>query len=314
MTDAVAEAGGAPAAEVRRAHQLRRIARRGRQGRAGRGGRRRPDDAAAALRAFTLRVGQPVRPMLAASAPSIEAALERSRPPRSSGRSTASGSRSTATATRVAGVHQDARRHHRPGARDRRDGTGPATSAPRSSTARRWRSRPDGRPRPFQVTSARAASQSAPPRRRRGRGAASVPLTAVLLRPAAPRRRGPDRPAGSERFERLAAIAPAGRAHPAPGHRGPGAGRPRSSPTRSASGHEGVVVKALGAPYGRPARQRLDQGQAAAPPSTWSSSPPSGATAGAPAGCPTCTWAPATRRPAGSSCSARRSRASPTRC
>src|SRR5690606_37759408 len=49
-------------------------------------------------------------------------------------------------------------------------------------------------------------------------------------------------------------------------------------------------------------------------PSTSSSSPPSGGTAAGRACCPTCTWAPATPRPAVSSCSARRSRASPTRC
>jgi ATP-dependent DNA ligase I len=68
MTDAVAKAAGVPLADVRRAAMLR--------------GSLGPVAAAAlsghgaeALRAFGLRVGQPVRPMLAASAPSIEDAL-----------------------------------------------------------------------------------------------------------------------------------------------------------------------------------------------------------------------------------------------
>jgi ATP-dependent DNA ligase I len=68
MTDAVAKAAGLPLADVRRAAMLR--------------GSLGPVAAAAlsrhgaeALRAFGLRVGQPVRPMLAASAPSIEDAF-----------------------------------------------------------------------------------------------------------------------------------------------------------------------------------------------------------------------------------------------
>src|ERR1022692_921550 len=122
MTDAVAKAAGVPAAEVRRAHQLRgslpevaqaalaaasraggaagqggtaRDAAAGQGGTArdaaaGQGGTARDaasgsgtggdeadsdgrSEVIAALRAFTLRVGQPVRPMLAASAPRLEA-------------------------------------------------------------------------------------------------------------------------------------------------------------------------------------------------------------------------------------------------
>jgi DNA ligase-1 len=67
MTDAVARAADVPAADVRRAAMLR--------------GSLRPVAAAAlsggavALRDFGLRVGQPVRPMLAASAPTIADAL-----------------------------------------------------------------------------------------------------------------------------------------------------------------------------------------------------------------------------------------------
>jgi len=98
MTDAVAKAAGVPADEVRRAHQLGGWlpevalaalggpapgdARPG--GDSGDAGARGDDPgvrrALAALRGFTLRVGRPVRPMLAASAPDIAAALERISP------------------------------------------------------------------------------------------------------------------------------------------------------------------------------------------------------------------------------------------
>ncbi|WP_369371608.1 ATP-dependent DNA ligase [Promicromonospora sp. Populi] len=71
VVDAVAEAAGVPAAAVRRAVMLR--------------GETGPvasaallaDDPLAALEAFTLEVGLPVRPMLAASAPDIAAAFEK---------------------------------------------------------------------------------------------------------------------------------------------------------------------------------------------------------------------------------------------
>ena len=62
----------------------------------------------AALRAFTLRVGQPVRPMLAASAPSIEAALEKISPAALEWK--IDGIRIQIHRRRAgAGVHQDAR-------------------------------------------------------------------------------------------------------------------------------------------------------------------------------------------------------------
>ena len=71
MTDAVAKAADLPLADVRRAAMLRGslgpVAAAALSGGAGGG--------AEALRAFGLRVGQPVRPMLAASAPSIEDAF-----------------------------------------------------------------------------------------------------------------------------------------------------------------------------------------------------------------------------------------------
>ncbi len=110
--------------------------------------------------------------------------------------------------------------------------------------------RQDGRPHPFQVTSARAASQTAAPSGP-GPGAAraTVPLTAFLFDLL--HLDGDDlidEPA-SERFERLAAIAPAGTLIP---H------LVTSDPEQAAGffgdaiarGHEGVVVKAIDTPYG----------------------------------------------------------------
>jgi ATP-dependent DNA ligase I len=69
MTDAVAKAAGVPLADVRRAAMLR--------GTLGPVAAAALSGGAAALRGFGLQVGQPVRPMLAASAPSIEDALDR---------------------------------------------------------------------------------------------------------------------------------------------------------------------------------------------------------------------------------------------
>jgi hypothetical protein len=58
-----------------------------------------------------------------------------------------------------------------------------------------------------------------------------------------------------------------------------------------AAGHEGVVVKATGAPYDVGTRGSVWIKVSRATRSTWSCSPQSGGTAGAAAGCPTCTWA-----------------------
>ncbi|MGN6793793.1 MAG: hypothetical protein ACTHJW_15510, partial [Streptosporangiaceae bacterium] len=80
MTDAVAKAAGAPAAEVRRAHQLRGSLAEVAKAALGAANDDDADAVILALRAFTLRVGQPVRPMLAASAPSLEAAFEKISP------------------------------------------------------------------------------------------------------------------------------------------------------------------------------------------------------------------------------------------
>jgi ATP-dependent DNA ligase I len=248
MTDAVAKAAGVPAAEVRRAHQLRgslaEVAKAALT--AAPGGEQ---DVAAALRGFTLRVGQPVRPMLAASAPGLDAALARISP--------------AALEWKIDGIRIQI---HRDGERvrvftrtldDITDRVPEIVAMARklavSSAVIDGEAvalRPDGRPHPFQVTSARAASQSAPAARpARGTPRATVPLTAYLFDLLHVDGRDLiDQPA-SERFERLAEIAPADALIP----------RLVTSDSAQAAeffadaiarGHEGVVVKSIDSPYG----------------------------------------------------------------
>ena len=216
-----------------------------------------------ALAEFGLEVGRPVLPMLASSAPDVAAAMAKA---------------GGGDAGR--GRHQ-ARRHPDPGAPPTatRCWSPPAasTTSPTRlpevvavaavaagargscSTARRSRSDDDGRPRPFQETASRTG-QPVDARRRRGH--------AVLLR-RAPRRR----PRPARRARRRAARGPRrARARAAPGRRAwSPTTRPRppssSRRTRSPPGHEGVVVKALDAPYAAGRRGAgLGQGEAGAHP------------------------------------------------
>jgi DNA ligase 1 len=211
MTDAVAKAAGVPADEVRRAHQLGgwlpevaqaalggpapgeagdRDDGTGTEGRSGAdagpgdgGADGGTDDgrdlavrrALAALRSFTLLVGRPVRPMLAASALDIAAALERISP--------------AAAEWKIDGIRIQV---HRAGdqvavfTRTLDDITArvpeiaeaalrlPVASAVLDGEAVALA--PDGRPRPFQVTAARTASQTDV-----GRQRAETPLTPFLF-------------------------------------------------------------------------------------------------------------------------------------
>jgi DNA ligase-1 len=189
MTDAVAKAAGVPADEVRRAHQLGGWLPEVAQ--AALGGPVPGDDAAdggigngrdlavrralAALRSFTLRVGRPVRPMLAASAPDMAAALERISPAAAewkidgiriqvhrAGDQVAVFTRTLDDITaRVPEIAEAALRL--PVAYAVLDGEAVALA-------------PDGRPRPFQVTAARTASQTDV-----GRQRAETPLTPFLF-------------------------------------------------------------------------------------------------------------------------------------
>jgi DNA ligase 1 len=174
MTDAVAKAAGVPADEVRRAHQLGgwlpEVAQAALGGPV-------PGDAGAlaALRTFTLRVGRPVRPMLAASAPDIRAALERISP--------------AAAEWKIDGIRIQV---HRAGdqvavfTRTLDDITervpeiaAAALTLPVASVVLDGEAvalAADGRPRPFQVTAARTASQIDV-----GRQRAETPLTPFLF-------------------------------------------------------------------------------------------------------------------------------------
>jgi DNA ligase 1 len=236
MTDAVAKAAGVPAEEVRRAHQLGgslpEVAQAALGGTA-------PGDA---LRRFTLRVGRPARPMLAASAPDVAAALGRISP--------------AAAEWKIDGIRIQVHRAGRDVAvftRTLDDITArvpeiaeAALSLPVTAVVLDGEAvalAPDGRPRPFQVTAARTASQADV-----GRMRAQTPLTPFLFDLL--HLNGADlidAPA-SERHRLLSQILPAALL------------TPRIVTTDLAEadafladavarGHEGVVLKSLDAPY-----------------------------------------------------------------
>jgi DNA ligase-1 len=239
MTEAVAKAAGVPAAEVRRAHQvggsLPEVATVA-LGAASAGG----PAAAAALSGFLLQVGRPVRPMLAASAASIGAALERISP--------------AAVEWKIDGIRIQV---HRQGeevrvfTRTLEDITARVPEIARLALSLEVTSAvldgeaaalyPDARPRPFQVTSARVASQADP-----GEQTPLSPFLFDLLHLD-----GSDLidAPGRERYRQLAAIAPPELVIP----RVVTADRAQAQAffeAAVASGHEGVVVKSLDAPYG----------------------------------------------------------------
>jgi DNA ligase 1 len=238
MTDAIASAAAVPAADVRRAYQLSGSLADAAGAALGAGGD--PAAAAAALRAVSLRVGRPIRPMLAASEPTVAAAMDRISP--------------AAVDWKIDGIRVQV---HRAGNQARvftrtlDDITArvpeiaAAAMALTASTAvldgEAIALHPDGRPRPFQVTSARAASQA--------EDRESVPLTLFLFDLL--HLDGEDlidQPA-STRFERLAAVAPAELVIP----RIVTAGVAEAEEFFAGAigrGHEGVGVKSVTAPYG----------------------------------------------------------------
>ena len=241
MTEAIARAAGVTAVLVRRAHQLGgSLPEVAQAALAGPGGPD-PDRAAAALRSFALRVGRPVRPMLAASAASIGAALDRISP--------------AAVEWKIDGIRIQAHRDSGKVAIFTRTLDDITSRVPEIASAvlsldvrtavldgEAVALHPDGRPRPFQVTSGRAASQDG------GRQAADVPLTPFffdllhldgtdLI----------DQP-GSERSALLARIAPAAVVIPRVVTGDPAAAEAFFIDA-VARGHEGVVVKSLDGPY-----------------------------------------------------------------
>ena len=253
MTDAVALASGVQAQAVRRANQLR-----GSLPLVAKAALTAVADGAdsqavtAVLQSFTLRVGQPIRPMLAASAPSIDAALTKV--------SSAGGSGTAALDWKIDGIRIQI---HRQGSRvwvftrTLDDITHRVPEIVETALALNVESvvidgeaialRQDGHPYPFQVTSARAATQSGTSGPV-AQAARSVPLTAFLFDllhidghdlidlPAA------------DRFARLASVVPVNLLVP----------RIVTSDAGQAAeffadaigkGHEGVVVKSVKAPY-----------------------------------------------------------------
>jgi DNA ligase 1 len=245
MTEAVAKAAGVPAEEVRRAHQLGgslpEVAEAALGG-AGHDGTASVERALAALRGFTLRVGRPARPMLAASAPDVAAALAKISP--------------AAAEWKIDGIRIQV---HRAGdevavfTRTLDDITArvpeivdaalslPVTGAVLDGEAVALA--PDGRPRPFQVTAARTASQAEV-----GRMRGQTPLTPFLFDLL--HLNGSDlidEPAG-ERHRLLSGIAPATLLTP----RIVTADLAEAEAFFAdavAQGHEGVVLKSLDAPY-----------------------------------------------------------------
>jgi DNA ligase-1 len=235
MTEAVARAADVPVAQVRRAVMLRgslpAVA-----GAALSGG-------SAALAGFGLLVGQPLKPMLAGSEPSIEEALAKIGGP-------------AAVEWKLDGIRIQA---HISGDGDKTvrlftrtldDITARLPEVVAALTALPVRSavfdgelialRPDGRPYPFQDTSARAASDAAPEN--------PVPLSVflfdVLHLDGADLIDLPD----EQRHEALAKVVPAAMLMPrlVTGDADEATAFFKDAVAR---GHEGVVVKALTAPY-----------------------------------------------------------------
>jgi DNA ligase 1 len=236
MTDAIARAAAVPAAEVRRAHQLSGSLPAAASAALGAAD---PAAAAAALREVRLQVGRAIRPMLAASAPTVADALARISP--------------AAVDWKIDGIRVQV---HRRGSevavftRTLDDITGRVpeiVSAARTLAAdtavldgEAVALRPDGHPRPFQVTSARTAS---------GTSDKQVPLSLFLFDLLhADGEDLMDQPA-SVRFDRLATIAPAELVIPRLVTSEVAAAEEFFA-TAIARGHEGVVVKSVHAPYG----------------------------------------------------------------
>ncbi|MDH6124858.1 ATP-dependent DNA ligase [Kitasatospora sp. GP82] len=234
LGDAVAKAAAVPAAAVRRALMFRGSARAVAAAALSGG--------APALRAFGLELGRPVRPMLAASAPDVGAALERVAPAalewkldgirvqvhRGGDRISVFTRSLDEITTRVPEVVEAA-------------GSLAVSSAVLDGEA--IAVGPDGRPRPFQVTSARTASRQDPERLR-----TEVPLRVFffdllhldgedLI----------DRPA-EQRWAELARVVPEHLRVPRT-VTGEAAQANAFFRDALAHGHEGVVVKDPAAPY-----------------------------------------------------------------
>lgn len=254
MIEAVARAAGVPAEQVRRAHllggSLPAVAAAALTAASQAGAASEPSAASgsgaqaasAALAAFGLEVGRPLRPMLASTAPSITAALERISP--------------AALEWKIDGIRVQV---HRDGpavrvfTRTLDDITARVPEIAEAVLAVGARAlvldgeavalRPDGRPHPFQVTASRAGSQADVARQR-----AEVPLTPfffdLLHLDGIDLIDQPD----AERHALLAQALPAGLVIPRLVTADPAAAEAFYHDAVS-HGHEGVVVKSPTARY-----------------------------------------------------------------
>jgi ATP-dependent DNA ligase I len=234
MVEAVAKAASVPAAEVRRALMLR-----GELGPVAEAGLA---EGTAGLRAFRLHVGRAVQPMLAQTAESVAAAMERISP--------------AAVEWKLDGVR--AQIHRRGGdvrvfTRSLDDITARVPELVETALALRVREavlegeaialRADGRPHPFQVTGGRLGS-----RLEVGRLRESLPLTLFLFDVLHLDGEDLVDRGGAERQEALAAAAPAELRIPrlvTDDVAAAGAFLDRALER----GHEGVLVKSLTSPY-----------------------------------------------------------------
>jgi len=242
MAEAVARAAGVSAGQVRRAHllggSLPAVAEAALT--AARDGG--PAAASAALHAFRLQVGRPLRPMLAGSAPTVAAAFEKLSP--------------AAVEWKIDGIRIQV---HRQGGevavftRSLDDITGrlpeittavlgcPARSLVLDGEAIALDAA--GRARPFQVTASRAGTQGAADQQRQ-----DIPLTPFFFDLLHLDGRDLiDEPA-AERQAQLAAVLPTGLRVPRIVTADPGEAQ-RFFTDAVARGHEGVVIKSLDAPY-----------------------------------------------------------------
>jgi len=244
MSDAVARAAGVSPEEVRRAHLLGGSLPAVAEAALSAVAATQDGSAAAsaALRAFRLQVGRPLRPMLAASAPTVAAAFGRVSP--------------AAVEWKIDGIRIQVHR--------RGDQVAVFTRSLDDITARLPEITgavlgcaaeslvldgeaialgPGGRPRPFQVTASRAGTQSAP-----GQSGADIPLTPFFFDLLHLDGQDLIDEPGTERQDRLAAVLPAGLRVPRI-VTGDVAEAERFFADAVARGHEGVVVKSLDAPY-----------------------------------------------------------------
>ncbi|SNR27132.1 ATP-dependent DNA ligase [Actinomadura mexicana] len=244
MAEAIAAAAGVPSAEVRRAFMLR--------GSLGPVATTALAEGADGLRAFTLEVGRPVKPMLAAAAPSVDEAFAKLKG-------------EAAVEWKLDGIRAQV---HVSGGGVRvftRTLDEITSRLPEVVEAVRGLPvreavfdgelialRPDGRPHPFQVTSARTATRTA-------KDTEPVPLAVFLFdvlylveAGGAPPQGAPGEglldASGAERYEALARVVPEDLRMPRVVTGDPAKAK-EVFDEAVARGHEGVVVKALDTPY-----------------------------------------------------------------